>query len=180
MMNDRDFSELVNRAKKGDAHAFGLVYGEIAEDAYRFAYYYTKNPHNAEDAIQETCLKAWKKLPELKKPEAFRSWFFKILSNICKTSLSALKIVVPTDSFPDTAAEDENTELKIEMRELLSRLTSEDRQIVLLSVVAGFSSREIAHMSGMNANTVRSRLSRALAALRKEMSTEVQTNETAI
>lgn len=179
-MTDREFEELIKRAKKGDAHAFGIAYGELSNDAYRFALFYMKNGHNAEDAVQEACLKAWRKLPSLRQAGSFRTWFFKILSNVCKSSLSELKLVVPTDEFPDRASEDGSVEEKTEMRELLASLPAEDRRIVLLSAVAGFSSREIGEMTGMNANTVRSRLSRTLASLRKELSTEVQKNETAI
>lgn len=179
-MNGKELENLIKRAKKGDAHAFGLVYGDLSQDAYRFALFYMKNPHDAEDAVQDACLKAWRKLPDLKKAESFRPWFFKILSNICKSSLASLKVVVPTEEIPDAPAENDNTELKIEMRELLEGLPSDDRRIVLLSVAAGFSSREIAEMIGSNANTVRSRLSRALRSLKSQISTEVQKNETAI
>lgn len=179
-MNGKELENFIKRAKKGDAHAFGIVCGGLSQDAYRFALFYMKNPHDAEDAVQDACLKAWQKLPDLKKTEAFRTWFFKILSNICKSSLSSLKVVVPTEEIPDAPAEKENTELKIEMRELLESLPPDDRRIVLLSVVAGFSSREIAVITGSNANTVRSRLSRALRSLKAQISTEVQTNETAI
>ena len=177
-MNEKEFEELVKRAQKGDAHAFGAAYGVFAADAYRFALFYMKNTHDAEDAVQDACLKAWRRLPSLKKTESFRSWFFKILSNICKSSLSALKPVAALDEIPETASADGNTELKTEMAELISHLPSEDRRIVLLSAVAGFTSRELAEMTGSNANTVRSRLSRTLRSLRKELSTEVINNET--
>lgn len=179
-MEKREFENLVKRAKKGDAHAFGAVYGELAQDAYRFALFYMKNRHDAEDAVQEACLKAWQKLPLLKKNDAFRSWFFKILSNVCKSALSTLKIVVPTDEIHDTAEVSGGAELQTEMSDLLDSLTADDRRIVLLSAVAGFSSREIAEMIGMNANTVRSRLSRSLHFLKEQLSTEVQTNEKTI
>ncbi len=179
-MDENSTEKLIKRAKNGDAHAFGLVYGELSQDAYRFALFYMKTPHDAEDAVQDACLKAWQKLPYLKKNDAFRSWFFKILANTCKSSLHSLKAIVSEDKIPDMPAENENTELQTEMRELLDGLPTDDRRIVMLSVVAGFSSREIAEMLGFNANTVRSRLSRALHSLKAQLSTEVQTNETSI
>ena len=53
--------------------------------------------------------------------------------------------------------------------ELLNALPDEDRQIVLLSVLEGYSSKEIAGITGIKANTVRSRLSRSLHKLRTEI-----------
>ena len=70
-MNEKEFEELVKRAQKGDAHAFGAAYGVFAADAYRFALFYMKNTHDAEDAVQDACLKAWRRLPSLKKTESF-------------------------------------------------------------------------------------------------------------
>lgn len=174
-MHGNSFETLIKRAQHGDAHAFGLACGELSQEAYRFALFYMKNPHDAEDAVQDACLKAWQKLPCLKKADAFRSWFFKILSNTCKSSLISLRVVIPTENLPDAPAENGNTELQAEMNDLLGLLSAEDRQIVLLSVVAGFSSREIADILGSNANTVRSRLSRALHSLKAQLSAEVQT-----
>ena len=73
-MNGKELENFIKRAKKGDAHAFGIVCGGLSQDAYRFALFYMKNPHDAEDAVQDACLKAWQKLPDLKKTEAFRTW----------------------------------------------------------------------------------------------------------
>ena len=66
---------------------FLKLYGEVYQDLYRFACYYLGNPQDAEDAVQDAALAAWKHFGELKREEAFRAWIFQILVNICRRSL---------------------------------------------------------------------------------------------
>ncbi len=176
-MDDRTFEKQVRLSARGDAHAFGSVYGEIAADAYRFALWYLKNPHDAEDAVQEACVKAWTNIKNLKKPSAFRSWFFKILSNICKTSLVSQNNMSGEEIDENIPAPNIDIQQKTELNCILDELKEEDRKIVLLSVVAGFTSKEIAEMTSSKPGTVRSRLSRALAQLRTRLSAEEKTDE---
>ena len=76
----------------------------------------------------------------------------------------------PTDEFPTLAdASGNDHALRFELAELMNALPDDDRQIVLLSVLEGYSSKEIAAITGMKANTVRSRLSRSLHKLREEL-----------
>ena len=173
-MTDLERKQALRRAAGGDANAFGSLYAEIAADLYRFALWSLKNKEDAEDAVQEACLSAWKGLTNLKKPEAFKSWMLKILSNRCRDVLrqrSGVRLVELSDAegelppvwadFPEDGAKD-----------LLSGLSDEDRQIVLLSVYAGFKSGEIGESLGLKAATVRSRLSRALQQIRLKMEEE--------
>ena len=122
--------------------------------------------------MQDAALAAYKNIRYLKKPESFRSWFFKILSNECK-KVYAKRASHPedlTDEFPTLAdASGNDHALRFELADLLHALPDDDRQIVLLSVLEGYSSKEIAAITGIKANTVRSRLSRSLHKLREEL-----------
>ena len=72
----------------------------------------------------------------------------------------------PEDVNEETAAVEPNY-IAAELSEALALLGNEDREIVLLSAVAGYNSREIAELVGMKSVTVRSRLSRALKKMRE-------------
>ena len=169
-MEDKAFRAKLKEAQKGSAEAFGTVYAEYAADLYRFALWYMKNEDDAADAVQEACLHAFQNVRKLKNADSFRSWFFKILSNTCKTMLSRqgrLSLVSLDDEEngidPPAAPSDAGAE------EILSLLEEPDRQIVAMAVLGGFTSKEIARQLNMKPGTVRSRLSRALHGLREQL-----------
>ena len=172
-MNESVMKDLIKDAKKGDAAAFGRLYAELSHELYRFALYYLHREQDAEDAVQDAALAAYKNIRNLQKPESFRSWFFKILSNECKKYLirRAAHPEDPTDEFPTLAdvSSGQDHALRFELADLLNALPDEDRQIVLLSVLEGYNSKEIAQITGIRANTVRSRLSRSLHKIRAEL-----------
>ena len=171
-MNEEILKKLIIDAKKGDAEAFGKLYSEYARDLYRFALYYLRNDADAEDAVQDAALTAYRSIRSLRKHEAFRSWFFKILSNECKKRLNkkaALKTVTVEDPAVLADSVDEGANTIPDLVGLLDSLSETDREIVTLSVISGFNSSEIAAVTGMKAVTVRSRLSRSLHKLREEI-----------
>ena len=167
-----DLSLLVQRAKQGDSAAFAEVYSYYAEDLFRFALYMLKNREDAEDAVQDAVLTAWKSLKSLRDDSLFKAWLFKILSNRCKSVLSS-KNKEP-DALPDDfelpCPDDGFVFEKSELSEALSTLTPPDGQIVLMSVIGGFSSDELARIFNMPPGTVRSKQKRALEKLKKFLS----------
>lgn len=172
IMNEKILKELIHDAKKGSAEAFGKLYSEYAADLYRFALYYLHSEADAEDAVQDAAVTAFRNIKNLRKPEAFKSWFFKILSNECKKYLikKTKRNEDLTDEFPTLADSFVNdTSQSLELTELLETLPDTDRLIVILSVLEGYNSKEIADITDIKANTVRSRLSRALHKLREEI-----------
>lgn len=70
-----------------DAGTFTEKYKEIYKDMYRFALCMMRQPHDAEDAVMEAVLLAYENVRKLRKEEAFRSWIFQILANVCKKKL---------------------------------------------------------------------------------------------
>lgn len=171
-MNEEILKNLIHDAKKGSAEAFGRLYSEYSADLYRFALYYLHSETDAEDAVQDAAMTAFRSIKDLRKAGSFRSWFFKILSNECKKYLlkKAKRQEDLTDEFPTLADSVVNdTSGTVEIYELLENLDDTDRLIVILSVLQSYNSKEIAEITGIKANTVRSRLSRALQKLRKEI-----------
>ena len=137
------------------------LYEPVYKDMYRLAYYYLGNAQDAEDAVSETVLKAYEKFASLRKKEAFKSWIFKILVNQCMSFLrkKSSKGTVELLEEPTFEPKLEDTTLAWD---LLSVLSEEERQIVVLSVFGGYKGEEIAKLLHIKHSTVRYKYRRAL------------------
>ena len=170
-MTDSERKSYITAAKSGDAQAFGELYAEIGTELFRFALWYLKNPQNAEDAVQDACLKAFTGIRSLKKETAFKAWFMRILVNCCKDTLASagrMKLVGEEDpAYQNAAYYADFSDGYVE--KYLDRLNETDRQIVLLCVLGEYKSAETGKMLGMSAAAVRTRLSRTLHFLRNQM-----------
>ncbi|MBQ3888356.1 MAG: RNA polymerase sigma factor [Clostridia bacterium] len=162
---------LVIRAKKGDSAAFGELYEGYANELYRFALYMVGRPEDAEDAVQDAVISAWQNLPSLRDNALFKPWLFKVLSNTCKTALAK------RGKQPALYGDDEAVFLltdgsagysfqSAELKEAIASLGEPDARLILLSVLGGFKSNELAVIFDMVPATVRSRQKRALEKLR--------------
>lgn len=172
---DADTTFLVLKAKQGDSAAFSKLYEFYASDMQRFALYMLKNSHDAEDAVQEAAVSAWKNIKNLRDDALFKAWIFKILSNKCKSMLAsggknpdALNFKEAEFLLSDT--DDSFSFKSCELKEALLKLTPPDGQIVLLSIIGGFKSDELARIYNMPPGTVRSKQKRALEKLRAYLS----------
>lgn len=152
---------LVKRAKKKDAKAFSKLYESVYLDLYRFALCTMHHKQDAEDAVSETVIAAYENLTKLRKEEAFRSWIFKILANICKKKWKKTEWEEPFLETDDVMTE-VDMELAQDVRNAFTAITEEEQIVVALSVFGGYNSKEIGTMLELNANTVRSKRSRAL------------------
>ena len=167
-----DIKHLTEQAKAGDPEAFGQLYEAHARDMYRYALYALGSETLAQDAVQQAALSAWRNIRALRDPERFRPWLLRILCNTCKRQLRRKYAARETDSleerFQDLPAQDAPLGRALELRQALAALPAGEREILLLSVLGGYDSREIGLALGLPAGTVRSKLSRALSKLRKE------------
>ncbi len=167
-------TQQVIEAQGGSRAAFGALYESLAGDLYRMALYTLGSRQDAEDAVADTFAEAWKGIKNLREPEAFRGWIFRILSARCKRQIAKImthKKEIDLDSYYETAEEaaPESATCRAELREALESLTPEERQIVLLSVLEGYTMREIAEMLALPQGTVSSKLSRSLKKLRLQL-----------
>lgn len=170
---------LVKRAKKGDAEAFGELYKKIYKQLYKFAYYILKNAEDAEDVVSETVMDAFSSIKKLKKEESFSSWIFQILSNKCKRKMkdyyqkrnedSDEELVNLSSSDNGNADWSQVKEEYFDVRECFSNLGEEERLIVGMHVFLGYKTREIANILGLNENTVRSKESRAIQKMERQL-----------
>ncbi len=162
----KDLKNTVVLAMNGDRNAFGTLYEAYSVDMYRFALSICKNTHDAQDAVQETALSVFKSIPTLKNPEKFKSYLFLSLSNTCKKKMANK---IEQSEFVDTGYTDSEIEFSIPVREAMEKLDDISREILVMSVVGGFKSREIGELMNIPAATVRTKRKRALNKMREEL-----------
>jgi len=168
-----DITILIRQAKAGSAAAFGTLYETMARDLYRFALYSLGSESAAQDAVQEAVLSAFRNIATLRNDDAFRPWMFRILRNACRKSLRQSYGTRGMESLEErlveVAAKDPPLGRALEVRQAIAALPEGTREIVFMHVLEGYDSREIGRMLGCPPGTVRARLSRAMATLRKEL-----------
>ena len=159
--------KLIHKAKQGDIKAFSELYAQLYQELYKFALYTMKHSQDAEDVVSETVIAAYENIKKLKKEESFRSWIFTILMNQCK---KYFKQNSETEELKDEiTAEEVSQEENYDLLQAFQTLDDEERMILSCSILEGYSSEEFGHMLAMNPATVRSKKSRALEKLRKNL-----------
>src|ERR1700682_4335440 len=150
-------------------------------DAYTLARYLLRDTTDAEDAVQECYLRAFKHFDSYRGP-AMKPWLFAILRNVCRAEY-ARRASSPTDTIEDVADDAEQTPLWHEaqetpetqmlrrwdadtIRRLVTALAEPFRETFVLREINNLSYREIADVAEVPVGTVMSRLARARAMLR--------------
>ena len=170
-------AELVKKAYFGDKEAFSKLYYSCYKDFYNFAFYTVGNQEDAADIVEDTFVEIWKGIGKLRCAESFVPWAFKILSIRCKKEIA--KVIKRREEFdfdelidtPIPGSEDFETDISesTELSFALSALDAEERMIVVLSVIYGYTHREIAEIIGKPQGTISSKLYRTYAKLRKRL-----------
>ncbi len=127
------------------------------------------------DAIQEAIVSAFTKLHTLRSDEYAKTWLTRILINECYDILRKQEheASIEEENMPDSEAAEPNAGQDYsELYEALETLSDEMRICITLFYMEGYSIREIASILEVNENTVKSRLSRAKARLRRELEPE--------
>ncbi|MFA9380708.1 MAG: RNA polymerase sigma factor [Acetanaerobacterium sp.] len=166
---------LVQQAKDGDKEAFGALYAEIYRDLFRFAYYTLGNREDAEDAVSEAFLEGFRGLKNLRDEKLFRAWMMRIISIRCKRKIRQYvtnrQKLDPEDISEHVISFDLNidSDERLALLAALSTLDHSERTILILSVVEGYKTREIAQILSCPQGTVSSKLYRTLKKLRAEL-----------
>lgn len=144
-------------------------------DLYRYAFWLCKDPAQAEDLVQETCLRAWKSLDKLQNRNAPKPWLFTILRNefarqFAKVRPDFSEIDLDTIELKDLG-NDTSTEAFV-LRQALDMLAAEYREPLMLQVLGGFSCEEIGEICKISKGAAMTRLFRAKQKLRKLLEPE--------
>jgi len=164
--------EMVKSAKAGNKESFARVYDMIAPELYKVALYTLGNQQDAEDAVSETFVEAYKGIANLRDESSFKRWMMTILSIRCKRRISGYikeRKNVDIDDMIETPAEPESVSQtdKISVWQAVESLEKDEREIIMLATVQGYTTREVAEMLDLPHGTVSSKLHRTLKKLRR-------------
>ena len=159
---------LIEKAKNKDPDAFDRLMRTQLQKMYRIAIAMLQNEADAADAIQETVLKCWLKIGQLRNDKYFGTWLVRILINQCNDILRDRKKIIYFDDIPEIAHEDNY--FTNEWKEVLNSLNEKYRVVMELYYVDGFSTKEIAGMLHITDTNVRNRMVRGRKQLEQLLS----------
>ena len=164
-------SELVERAQRGDHEAFDALATAAYNRLYAIARRILRDGYAAEDAVQETLVRAWRELRSLRDVERFDAWLHRLLVNACKDEVRRLRrrpFEVPVLAIDQPSVEDQLSQLadRDELERAFLRLTVEQRAALVLTHYLGLSAGEVGGILGIPVGTVYSRLHYGAHAMR--------------
>jgi len=187
-MTDREKlleKELVAKVKSGDDKAFEQIIKLYEQKICSTIYYMVKDQDIVEDIAQEVFIKIYKNINKFNEQSSLYTWIYRITMNACfdeikkEKKITYFSNIVETDEgeqeveFYDPSQNvDEIVEAKLNKQELIKaikKLTDEQRALIVLRDIRGFSYWEIADMLKLKLGTVKSKISRARIALKEEL-----------
>jgi RNA polymerase sigma-70 factor (ECF subfamily) len=159
----------------------GFDFAEYLDGLYGYAFVLSRNRAEAEDLVQETCLRALRALERLRSGSNMKSWLFTILRNIWLNELRRRRTKPemveldsdgrgadePTDTSKDPHAIYVDELQREQVRAAIEQLPLEFREIIILREYEELSYQEIAAVLDCPPGTVMSRLARARSKLRE-------------
>ncbi len=178
-----DEAAWIQQAQHGDMEAFARLVSLYQAPVYNLAYRMLGERMEAEDAAQETFLRAFRNLGQYDRTRPFRTWLLSIAAHYCVDCIRRRRPVLALDDEIATGrvgANPDDAVIAWETREriqrLLMRLPAEDRAVVTLRYWYDCSYEEMAQILGTTVSAVKSRLHRARLAL-AQMLREVGSRE---
>lgn len=173
-----DDIKLVQRLKSGDKTAFDALYEKYKNILLRMAYLVSGQMDDAEDIVQETFVKCYLHISELKKAEVFRSWLFQILYRTAYRQIKKSKREIPDEEMGMQADATDGmtsldriiqTEKERQVNQAVQALDFKHRVVVVLFYYNEMSTKEIAKVLACTEGTVKSRLFTARKKLKKSL-----------
>ena len=182
-MNSRIYikPDIVKKVSHGDSGAFGDLVNRLMKPAYFHALALLRNHEDAVEMAQETFIRVWKSRNRIDPERPFYPWFYTILKRLCLNlhrdrSRKKEDLMSSFSSWIELEASEGNpSDLIIEqeqkrmIEESLSRLSMDDREIIVLKDLEGYSYKEIAGILDIPVGTVMSRLYTARKRFKTEM-----------
>lgn len=149
----------------------------LGRTLYRFAFRYLANSEDAEDAVQEVCVKLWNMRDKLEEYRSLEAFAITVTRNHCLDRIRKQGREIPEDTRPvDTRASDMNPVEEMENREsynnvlkIVKDLPDKYRSVIQLRDIEGLEYDEIQKHLGENLNTIRVNLSRARKMVREKL-----------
>jgi RNA polymerase sigma-70 factor (ECF subfamily) len=173
---------LIQRAQRGDQEAFAALVTEHQRYVYRLALRVLKNEEEALDLAQEAFVRAWTALPNFRGQSQFRTWLYRIVTNLCYNRLPGLRrslhelgddviadLPESDAAFDNPARGIEDRELRTYLHNAIDELDEQYRLLISLRYQNELSYDEIASMLNLPLGTVKTGLFRAKEQLRRAL-----------
>lgn len=183
--SDGDLAAIAARARAGERAALRQLVEKSAPRIYRLALRVVGDPDEADDVVQETYIRAWERIDELRDPSAVMGWLSRIARNAARDRLRWWKrrrresfdeagaalahLVAQAGSAPLADEALAAAETGAAVARAVAALPDKHRLVLLLREADGMSYEEIAESLGIAVGTVESRLHRARAALARRL-----------
>ncbi len=170
-MNSAELDILIQKTSEGDMKALEEIYNDTRESVYAYALSLVKNLHDAEDVLQECYINIYRGSSGYVSKGKPLAWILTITKNLCfkkfnenkdRVELTEDEWAKHLEGFTDLTPEERTV-----LRDCMSLLSDEERQVVELHAISGYRHREIADLLGMPLSTVISKYNRALQKLEK-------------
>jgi len=166
-----DQRTLVERAKRGDHDAFAVLVGALAGRLLGASRLILRDQDLAHDATQDALVRAWRDLPALRDPDRFEAWLHRLAVNACldlarRRRRRPIEVEIDEIRSPSSADHAGSIADRDAIDRALRRLEPDSRAVIVLHYYLGLPLTEVASTLGIPAGTAKSRLNRALTAMR--------------
>ncbi|GBD32650.1 MAG: RNA polymerase sigma factor [Gemmatimonadales bacterium] len=165
---------VVRRVLSGDVEAYAVLVARYRDRLGRYAFHQLGNREDAEEAVQEAFVRAYRALDRCHSPERFGAWLFQILVNRCRTiggrrGRRERFAVADEDALNDARVEHPADRLALgdAIRWALDQLPYEQREAFLLKHVEDLSYEQMAEITGAGISALKMRVKRACDSLRQ-------------
>ena len=173
-------SSLIRRAQKGDQDAFAALVDEHQRYVYNLAFRVLKDENEALDLTQETFVRAWTALPNFRRQSQFRTWLYRIVTNLCYNRLPNLRRSlndlgndvmeeIPEPTLENPANQFESGESRTYLHKAIDELDTNYKLLITLRYQHGLSYEDIASTLNLPLGTVKTGIFRAKEQLRKSL-----------
>jgi len=171
-------ADLIRQATRGNVESFNLLVSRWEKRVYNYLLRITANREDALDLTQDAFLKAYQNLRKLDDPGRFAPWLYRIAHNEAYSMFRKRKPETDVDAIEPEATETKITvggssvfpiELSLAVASALGRLSTDQREAVVLKIYQGFKFEEMAEILSCPVSTIKSRLYTALELLKIDL-----------
>lgn len=157
-IENADERKVIERVLAGDTNSFNLLVWQWEKPIYNYIFRMVGSREDALDLCQESFMKAYRELKNLKDRDRFSSWLYRIAHNVCYSRFRQTQGKTFVELDPDMGATRMPIENRLAVEKALGELTDDQREVVVLKVYQGLKFDEIAAVQDAPVSTVKSRL----------------------